>query len=198
MAAAIMELFHKITKACTKCGNEKHLSCFHVRRASRDGLALICKPCAIAHSKEWAKRNPEKLKASSRRRYLERDVEKDRERLRQRRLSDPARHNKERREWSASHKSKRVEICKRYYEKNKMKFLAAVRLRQADKIKRTPKWADKKAMVAFYKNRPPGMEVDHIVPLRGKNVCGLHVHNNLQYLTMSENRRKSFTFSQNY
>jgi uncharacterized protein YjcR len=40
----------------------------------------------------------------------------------------------------------------------------------------------------FYKNCPPGYEVDHIIPL---SKGGLHTLSNLQYLTITENRRKS-------
>ena len=58
-----------------------------------------------------------------------------------------------------------------------------------------PKWADKNKINKFYSNRPTGYEVDHIIPLNGKTVSGLHVENNLQYLKKEDNRLKSNTFN---
>lgn len=52
----------------------------------------------------------------------------------------------------------------------------------------TPKWVDKKALKAIYDNRPEGYDVDHIIPLRGKLISGLHVPENLQYLPSDINR----------
>ena len=58
----------------------------------------------------------------------------------------------------------------------------------------TPAWADLAAIRAFYRNCPPGFHVDHIVPLNGKTISGLHVLPNLQYLPATENLRKGNRF----
>ena len=39
------------TKACTKCGIEKPLSCFSKRSSSKDGLRYDCKECVALHAK---------------------------------------------------------------------------------------------------------------------------------------------------
>lgn len=55
----------------------------------------------------------------------------------------------------------------------------------------TPKWADVNQIEEFYRNCPKGCHVDHIVPINGKDRSGLHVIDNLQYLSASENLKKS-------
>lgn len=55
----------------------------------------------------------------------------------------------------------------------------------------TPSWANLRKIIEFYKNKPDGMHVDHVIPIRGQNVSGLHVLENLQYLTPEDNRKKS-------
>ena len=62
---------------------------------------------------------------------------------------------------------------------------------RAAKLRAVPSWADLKVIEMFYADCPKGYVVDHIIPLQGKEVCGLHVRNNLQYLTSLENSVKS-------
>ena len=73
--------------------------------------------------------------------------------------------------------------------------------RRATKLQRTPAWADMAAIRAVYDRaqaitRETGIEhhVDHELPLQGELVSGLHVHNNLQVLTASENSKKRNRF----
>jgi len=81
---------------------------------------------------------------------------------------------------------------KKYYYTEKGKIISRFNdaKRRSSKLQRTPKWADLEAIKQFYLNCPKGYQVDHDVPLQGVNVSGLHVLNNLQYLTVKENLSK--------
>jgi len=82
--------------------------------------------------------------------------------------------------------------------KGKMTNRAKVAKYKAAKLQRIPVWMTKdelKMMRFFYINCPEGCDVDHIVPLQGENVSGLHILSNLQYLTKEENGRKGNKFS---
>lgn len=74
---------------------------------------------------------------------------------------------------------------------NPGKVSAYASARRCAAMARTPMWADLDAIERFYVNCPTGMHIDHVLPLRGRRVSGLHVLHNLQYLSPSENVRKS-------
>ncbi len=69
--------------------------------------------------------------------------------------------------------------------------------RKAAKLLRTPAWADKEAIRAVYalarkRTVKTGIphHVDHVIPLQGETVSGLHVDGNLRIITATENIRK--------
>lgn len=66
--------------------------------------------------------------------------------------------------------------------------------RKALKLSRVPKWADLEKIKEIYNSCPEGYHVDHIVPLQGEFVSGLHVEYNLQHLLAKDNLIKSNKF----
>jgi len=84
---------------------------------------------------------------------------------------------------------------------NPEKVAAKAAKRRAAVLQRTPPWADLDAISGMYELaqlfRATGMqiEVDHAVPLQGRKVSGLHVHDNLQLISSFENRSKSNRFA---
>lgn len=137
------------------------------------------------YQKEWRQRNKEKVAAYTKK-WNESNKEKRKtiiESWRERNPDKVKEYNKK-----GGHK---------WVSNNKGKRLASVRARQLAKKDRTPSWVDKKELEKFYmeaarltKETGIQYEVDHIVPLQGETVSGLHVPWNLQVLTRSENRSK--------
>lgn len=88
-------------------------------------------------------------------------------------------------------------VYRKYYDKS-LNGLSIKKFhnskRRCAKLQRTPKWENLEKIKEFYENCPSGYHVDHIIPLQGKNVSGLHVLSNLQYLTATENLSKHNKF----
>ncbi len=92
-------------------------------------------------------------------------------------------------------RNRQVGYSARYRQANKAKCTAYVVQRMAATLKRTPVWVNRDVIAAVYETAGVlGLHVDHIIPLRGKLVSGLHVETNLQLLTPEENRRKGAKF----
>lgn len=90
---------------------------------------------------------------------------------------------------------------RKWRQLHKGEHCAEVMRRYAAKLHRTPKWLSKEQqykikqfyVAAAKLTRETGIkhEVDHVMPLQGKILSGLHVPWNLQILTKSENARKN-------
>lgn len=99
--------------------------------------------------------------------------------------------------YKARNKAKIKAYNKQWSKQNAGKVTDYSRAYQLLKKNRMPKWLtdkDRQCIKDFYTNRPVGYHVDHIIPLKGKNVSGLHVPWNLQYLLALENVKKSNKF----
>jgi len=93
------------------------------------------------------------------------------------------------------------ERARKWNKRNPAKVNAASMLKKATKDKRTPRWADLKEIEKVYAYARTlssltgeKYHVDHIIPLRGKTVSGLHVHANLQVLQAKQNILKRNKF----
>lgn len=181
------------SKCCTRCGEIKPIAEFALCRGKPRAR---CKPCHTKDAQRWADNN--RAKYLKRLRDWWRDhlpahlygpplpPEMKHERAKEKRRAYAAKN----REYFKAHNAK-------WLAKNKHVAMEVVRRRQCAKKSATPAWADRKEMQAFYAEskrlevvtgRPH--DVDHIVPIQSKRVCGLHCPANLQVLPRTENRKK--------
>ena len=93
---------------------------------------------------------------------------------------------------------KYYDLFQKSFEKNKHKIRARRIQYNYDRSLRIVPWTESEEINKFYENCPDGYHVDHIIPLKGKIVSGLHVLANLQYLTVEENLRKGNKFETDY
>lgn len=166
-------------KLCNRCQEHKPSTDFYAKPQAKDGLFWWCKPC-----------HRERMRSAYR--AL---------------AADPAYRKKESLRVSAhnaQNADKRALRDKVYVANNRHKVNAKLRKRYASKMQRTPAWLSEDDLwlmeqayeLADIRTKLFGFvwHVDHVIPLQGTLVSGLHVPHNLQVVPALENRRKSNRF----
>ena len=153
----------------------------------------FCYNITMARDLENAKR----LKAE----WYQRNKELTLQRVKKWRQENPEKRAEHRKRWKAKNPDKVAAEKKQYKARNQHKFNAYNGKRRAAKLLRTPKWltADDLFMIeeayhlAKLRTELTGISwhVDHILPLQGRKVSGLHVPANLQVIPAKENLKKS-------
>lgn len=151
---------------CSKCKEYLDLSMFYKNKHQSSGYNYQCKKCQSEYSRLKYELNKDTI--------LERN-----------------------KQWIESNKEKHQTLNREWAKNNRGKSLAYGAKRKACKINATPSWADLRAIEVEYslaawctKVMGEPYHVDHIVPLQGKTVCGLHVPWNLRVIPARENLSK--------
>lgn len=199
-------------KRCSRCQEEMSLDRFHKSNQTSDGLnsrCAICQSEAVKQCFDRKRANGQPIITDAqKKRSLERKVgyykanpEKYRKLTADYRTSNPEKYKlaidaarRKRPEYMSAY-------ALQYYRLNSDKIRprhsAQAMKRYARKAHAIPSWADTEAIKVFYDKAAQltgvtGVrhEVDHIVPILGNTVCGLHVEHNLQILRKTENVKK--------
>jgi 5-methylcytosine-specific restriction endonuclease McrA len=184
---------------------------FCARKSSLDGLHRWCKLCLAAYDKEYRAKNAEKKKAYRAERYAK---NKDAVIAESKRRYEENKHNiLSRRSQYRQANADKISDVNRLWRGQNSEYLALKKAewarnnpdkvraisskRRASELMATPSWADLDEITLVYKLAVEMQEcenrkyhVDHIIPLQGKTVCGLHVSWNLQILPAEQNLKK--------
>lgn len=156
-------------KQCNKCYTLKPLFDFTKSKKSKDGFDNRCKSCDAARLREYYERKKDQLSEYGRKKYLE-NQEAERSRKRAYRVANPS--------IVATQSSM-------YRVSRARSVLPCLTEQDLDRIKTKYKEA-----VWMTKHTGIKHHVDHIIPLRGKLVSGLHVPSNLRVITARHNMSK--------
>ena len=158
-----------LKRKCPKCQIVKDIEEFSVDASRKGGRQCYCRECQakIYESKKAI------AKEQRRKRYL-------------------------------ANKEYEIQKMRTYYKANKSEYFARNAIRRSIRFSASPSWLtpkDKEEMAVLYAHSQyltettgKAWHVDHIVPLQGKTVCGLHVPWNLQVITAAENLAKNNKF----
>lgn len=196
-------------KTCSICSAQKELSDFYTRGSQ-------CKVCLRLKTKAWVAANPERVAAyylerrnssaekdrASAREYRARNIEKCRARELEYSRNNAERKRENARKWAEGNRERAADKTKAWRLANPGRSNALKAAYKASKKQRVPGWVCASDLAPFYEDAVRRSEltgiphhVDHIIPLKGRLVSGLHVPENLQVIPAAENIRKGNSFA---
>jgi hypothetical protein len=135
----------------------------------------------IENARAWKKRNPARVLASQRSRAA---INSEKNRA-------------ARKAWEARNPEAALESFRRYRERNRVEIRARLAASKEGREKRRVLWANQDAILDIYRQAELMTQttgrlhvVDHIIPLQGREVSGLHVETNLRVIEHHENAKK--------
>lgn len=175
-----------MSKACSRCKEVKALADFYKSAKERDGHMHRCKACDLEAGRERKEQKREYAKA-----YVKTEAYKQR-RAEKRRKNTLAR------------TQRKLDLFASLTDMQIRRWRVNAAARYMHRLQATPKWltaTQKQRTLEIYAATQHLQEltatvyhVDHIVPLRGETVCGLHVWWNLQPLIERDNIFKQNMF----
>lgn len=184
------------TKICKGCHIDKPLPEYGKHKHGLYGLRSRCRHCRKLGAAERNRDPVTRAKTKITRRIWK---EKNKKHLATKQLerhyADPERARTISSRWVNANREHCRTISREYAKTHQAERSALQNARRAKQLERTPPWVNLKKIKSWYIQASKlGLQVDHIIPLQGKLVSGLHVHNNLQLLTPLENQQKKNKF----
>lgn len=198
-------------KTCIKCFAIKPVDMFPKKEN-------VCRQCVAIYMSEYRKNNKERIaqlkkdwkiansehvKMKDKAYSLAYPERRDRARLKWM-LANPEEHNRSKAKYAENNKDLIKLSGRNWCIKNRDKLRAKDARRRSAKLDRTPMWEttkDRESIAHIYwlanefsKAFDVKYHVDHIIPLQGKLVSGLHTPLNLQILPAIDNMKKSNSY----
>lgn len=190
-------------RVCKTCRVAREVSEFY-RRARGGVLNTNCAVCARAVAAAYRVAGPKKVAATMdkwRRANLPKVREMKRRNRAAKRASALVKEAARCARFNAAHPGANNKICADWKKQNAARVNAYCAERKARKLSATPAWANKFFIAEAYelaqrRTRLSGFQwdVDHLVPLKSRDVCGLHTEQNLQVIPALDNARKRNAF----